>query len=287
MLYRMPWRKGARLGRLQAGILSILWNKEMYGLEMQRRLRYQGIKASASQLYPTLRKLEEKGAISSREETRVGPNRIYYRLTPEGKELLKRNMIDVVRVFEYMVSDKFIPVLEAATRRLQIGAGSVVVDFSNPRFESIRMELAPLTSPGGRYYITSFDAEHTRILGEWVEYEQLQGSVSVVEERQGSVPLPDASVDYALVFVRLHEEGNDWVLGEIGRLLKPTGQALVVDILAMKGNYREEFYREFMPYHMRSGLDMDLLESLAQASGLRITDRREDRGLVTLTLEHL
>jgi len=38
---------------------------------------------------------------------------------------------------------------------------------------------------------------------------------------------------------------------------------------------------------MRSGLDMDLMESLAQASGLRITDQREDRGLVTLTLEHL
>ena len=283
----MPWRKGARLGRLQAGILSVLWNKEMYGLEIQRRLRYQGLRASASQLYPTLRKLEEKGAISSREEARVGPNRIYYRLTREGKELLKRNMIDNVRIFEYMVSDKFIPVLEGATKQLQIGAGSVVVDFSNPRFESIRMELAPLTVPGGKYYITSFDAEHTRILGEWVEYEQLQDLVSVVEEMQGSIPLPDASVDYALVFVRLHEEGNDWILGEIGRLLKPTGKTLIVDILAMKGNYREEFYREFMPYHLRSGLDMELLISLTQESGLKITNQKEDRGLVTLTLEHL
>lgn len=283
----MPWRKGARLGRLQAGILSVLWNKDMYGLEIQRRLRYQGIKASASQLYPTLRKLEEKGAISSREETRVGPNRIYYRLTPEGKELLKLNMIDVIRIFEYMVSDKFIPVLKKATEQLQIGAGSVVVDFSNPRFESTRVDLAPLTAPGGKYYITSLDAEHTRILGEWVEYEQLQDSVSVVEEVQGSTPLPDTSVDYALVFVRLHEEGNDWILGELGRLLKPTGKAVIVDILAMKGNYREEFYREFMPYHLRSGLDMDLLKSLIQESGLKITNQKEDRGLVTLTLEHI
>jgi len=283
----MPWRKGARLGRLQAGILSVLWNKDMYGLEIQRRLRYQGIKASASQLYPTLRKLEEKGAISSREETRVGPNRIYYRLTPEGKELLKLNMIDVIRIFEYMMSDKFIPVLKKATEQLQIGAGSVVVDFSNPRFESIRMELAPLTAPGGRYYITSLDAEHTRILGEWVEYEQLQGSVSVVEEVQGSTPLPDASIDYALVFVRLHEEGNDWIIGEIGRLLKPTGKAVIVDILAMKGNYREEFYREFMPYHLRSGLDMDLLTSLIRESRMKITHHKEDRGLITLVVEPL
>jgi PadR family transcriptional regulator PadR len=114
----MPWRKGARLGSLQAGILSVLWNKEMYGLEIRRRLRYQGLRASVSQLYPTLRKLEERGAISSREEARVGANRIYYRLTPEGKELLKRNMIDVVRIFEYMVSEKFTPVLEEATEQL-------------------------------------------------------------------------------------------------------------------------------------------------------------------------
>jgi hypothetical protein len=62
---------------------------------------------------------------------------------------------------------------------------------------------------------------------------------------------------------------------------------LIVDILAMKGNYREEFYREFMPYHLRSGLDMDLLTSLTQESGLKITRQREDRGLITLVVEPL
>lgn len=259
----------------------------MYGLEIQRRLRYQGLRASASQLYPALRKLEERGAISSREEARAGANRIYYRLTPEGKDLLKLNLIDVFRVFEYLMCDKFIPVLDEAAKLLQIEAGNVVVDFSNPRFESLRMELAPLTAPGGVYYITSFNAEHTRILREWVEYEQLQNIVSVVEERHGSTSLPDQSVDGALVFVRLHEEGNDWILGEIGRLLKPGGKAVIVDILAMKDNYREEFYREFMPYHLRSGLDMDLLIPLIRGSGLKIAHREEDRGLITLVIETL
>jgi DNA-binding PadR family transcriptional regulator len=281
----MPWRKGARLGRLQAGILSVLWNREMYGLEIQRRLQYQSIRASASQLYPTLRRLEERGAISSREEARVGANRIYYRLTPEGKDLLKRNMIDIIRVFEYMVSDKFIPVLEEATEQLEVGAGSVVIDFSNPRFESTRQRLAPLTQPGGRYYITSLDPEHTRILREWVEYEQLEGSVSVVEEGQGCISLPDRSVDCAIVFVRLHEEGNDWIPREIARLLKPSGRAVIVDVLVMKDNYREEFYMEFMPYHMRSGLDMDVLTPLLRECGLEIAFRSEDRGLITLAIE--
>lgn len=281
----MPWRKGARLGRLQAGILSVLWNREMYGLEIQRRLQYQGIRASVSQLYPTLRRLEERGAISSREEARVGANRIYYRLTPDGKDLLKRNMIDIIRVFEYMVSDKFIPVLEEATEQLEIGAGSVVIDFSNPRFESTRQRLAPLTQPGGRYYITSFGAEHTRILREWVEYEQLQDSVSVVEEGQGGIPLPDGSVDCAIVFVRLHEEENEWILREIARLLRPSGRAVIVDVLVMKDNYREEFYKEFMPYHLRSGLDMDLLTPLLWECGLEIAFRSEDRGLITLAVE--
>jgi ubiquinone/menaquinone biosynthesis C-methylase UbiE len=149
------------------------------------------------------------------------------------------------------------------------------------------MELAPLTAPGGRYYLTSLDAEHTRILGEWLEYEQLQDSVSVVEEEQGSIPLPDRSVDCVLVFVRLHEEGNNWILSEIGRLLKPTGKAVIVDVLVMKGNYREEFYKEFMPYHLRSGLDMDLLTPLIRESGLKITHRREYRGLITLAVEPL
>lgn len=278
----MPRYQGSQLGRLQQRILSVLWDREMYGLEIQRRLRFQGIKVSASQLYPALRKLEERQAISSREEARVGANRIYYTLTTEGKELLIHSMVDVLRTFEYMVGEKFKYVLEDASRLAGIKPGNIVVDFSNPRFEGIRSKLAPLTAPGGRYYITSIDREHTPLLKEWVEYEQLQDFASVVEEKQGSISLPDGSVDMALIFVRLHEEENDWIIRELGRLLKPSGKAVIVDILAMKGNYREEFYKEFVPYHSRSGLDMDIFSSMLENNHLHITYRKENKGLITL-----
>jgi hypothetical protein len=62
---------------------------------------------------------------------------------------------------------------------------------------------------------------------------------------------------------------------------------VIVDVLVMKDNYREEFYKEFMPYHLRSGLDMDLLTPLIRESGLEIAFRSEDRGLITLAVEPL
>ena len=43
----MPLVDSPQLGRLQQAILILLWNDEMYGLEIQRRLKFQGLKVVA------------------------------------------------------------------------------------------------------------------------------------------------------------------------------------------------------------------------------------------------
>ncbi len=70
-------------------ILRLLEEKDMYGYEMIDTLRSrsnQVFELKAGTLYPLLHAMEDKGYVSSYEETAPsGKNRKYYHLTREGK----------------------------------------------------------------------------------------------------------------------------------------------------------------------------------------------------------
>jgi DNA-binding PadR family transcriptional regulator len=271
------------LGRLQQAILSLLWNREMYGMEIQRRLRFQGIKVSAGQLYPALKRMEERQWVISREERRVGADRVYYTISSEGKETLVHNTLDLIRFFESIIDEAVYPIYSKAAKRLGIGPGTVIIDFSNPSVESLRTELSALTAPGGRYYISSRDKEQMNILKEWVEYEKLHDTITILEESGYTVALPDKSVDVALVIFTLHEDDTEWILSEINRVLKPSGRCLIVDIEAReKDHFREVFYAQVMPGHSRSGIDMDVLLPMLEEKNLKITEEHYEKGLIML-----
>lgn len=74
-------------GVLEGCVLLIVSEDEVYGYEMVQLLKKCGFKdIVAGTVYPLLQKLEKKGYLSSRlKYSPDGPDRKYYRITPEGK----------------------------------------------------------------------------------------------------------------------------------------------------------------------------------------------------------
>jgi PadR family transcriptional regulator, regulatory protein PadR len=84
------------LSPLEEKVLTILLNREFYGLEIIKALEEASegkIRIGFGSLYPTLHKLEKKGFVKSqwgedRPEERAGARRKYYRVEGVGEEAL-------------------------------------------------------------------------------------------------------------------------------------------------------------------------------------------------------
>jgi PadR family transcriptional regulator PadR len=78
-----------RRGCLSLAVLSQL-RTECYGYTLRKALAEQGLEIDEGTLYPLLRRLESQGLLTSvwREEEKR--NKRFYRLSPEGKQVLKQ-----------------------------------------------------------------------------------------------------------------------------------------------------------------------------------------------------
>lgn len=78
-----------RKGLLEYCILSILSKEECYPSEIIEQLKKVELIIVEGTLYPLLTRLKNAGLLSYRwEESKSGPPRKYYQLTPTGKEFL-------------------------------------------------------------------------------------------------------------------------------------------------------------------------------------------------------
>jgi PadR family transcriptional regulator PadR len=78
-----------RRGCLSLAVLSQL-RTERYGYTLRKALAEQGLEIDEGTLYPLLRRLESQGLLTSvwREEEKR--NKRFYRISPEGKLILKQ-----------------------------------------------------------------------------------------------------------------------------------------------------------------------------------------------------
>lgn len=79
-------------GNMTMLLLKLLSDKDMYGYEMIDTLRQRSqnvFELKAGTLYPLLHSLEDKHLLTSYEQEVLGKVRKYYRITKEGKSLLK------------------------------------------------------------------------------------------------------------------------------------------------------------------------------------------------------
>lgn len=71
-------------GFLDACVLAVLSNEDMYGYVLTQRMR-ETMDISESTLYPVLRRLQKNGYLTTYDQAFQGRNRRYYAITEEGK----------------------------------------------------------------------------------------------------------------------------------------------------------------------------------------------------------
>jgi PadR family transcriptional regulator PadR len=78
-----------RRGCLVVGVLAAL-RSEQYGYTLRKTLAEHGLAIDESTLYPLLRRLESQGLLASEWREEQSRNKRFYRLTAEGKQILKQ-----------------------------------------------------------------------------------------------------------------------------------------------------------------------------------------------------
>jgi PadR family transcriptional regulator, regulatory protein PadR len=78
-----------RKGVLEFCILSILSENEAYVSDLINKMKHAKLIVVEGTLYPLLNRLKNEGVLIYRwEESKAGPPRKYYKITPEGKAML-------------------------------------------------------------------------------------------------------------------------------------------------------------------------------------------------------
>lgn len=78
-----------RRGTLILLVLSQL-REPRYGYDLVKRLNDRSVSIDANTLYPLMRRLEGQGLLTSQWDTGEAKPRKYYRITPEGQEVLEK-----------------------------------------------------------------------------------------------------------------------------------------------------------------------------------------------------
>ena len=78
-----------RRGCLVLAVLAAL-RTEQYGYTLRKTLADQGMEIEEGTLYPLLRRLESQGLLASAWREEDKRNKRFYRLSPDGKQILKK-----------------------------------------------------------------------------------------------------------------------------------------------------------------------------------------------------
>lgn len=82
-------RQELRRGILVLAVLGSL-RQPHYGYSLRRQLQEAGIDIDEGTLYPLVRRLADQGLLTSAWQQEEGRERRYYKLSPDGTELLER-----------------------------------------------------------------------------------------------------------------------------------------------------------------------------------------------------
>ncbi|MHA1910363.1 MAG: helix-turn-helix transcriptional regulator [Candidatus Kariarchaeaceae archaeon] len=288
---KMDWK---RLGWRQLTVITMLWNREMYGIEIQKRLKMLGDNLGPGQLYPLLNKLEKAGVLDSNERERKGANRIYYKTAEKGKGILITYGINFVGLFQRLLFEKMSFIIDAVIKELKIVPGKIMIDFSAPDVENTVLEqIAPVIKPTGRLFIETSSTEKVELLEYRIRFHELEDTVTPIEVIDGKVNLPDKSMDLATCIFTLHEEETDWIIPEIARVLKEDGKAMIIDL--KKLDLEEEniiietiaMLGKVIPRHDKGelGVDFEEIEKELKKNKLMVEKRTEEKGVVYLIVK--
>ena len=93
----MEWLSQARRGVIELCVLALIARAPQYGYQLATALADLGkpLAASEGTLYPLLRRLQRDGLVEATwQESRDGPPRKYYHLSPDGERLLQSQLVE-------------------------------------------------------------------------------------------------------------------------------------------------------------------------------------------------
>lgn len=288
MSYFLPRR--SRLGWLQLTILTLLWNRELYGLEIQNVLKLRGYeKLGVSQLYPALNKLKEEELLTARLEKQIGADRRYYRTTEEGKA----TVIQYLNNFFVLFEDLFLTKLDFLPDHI-----SEFVNLKKPGLRIADLSLGTVNSAvflrdiisnpslSQEYYLLASNEEFREYLEMRIEFLQPKRTITVLDVTKNEIPLEDDTIDLVLIFFTLHEDNTDWLIAETSRILQKDGKALIIDFKGVETeNILLEVLKELFPFHSNIGVVPKYILEQIQIYGLNMIEQREYKGLVYFLAE--
>jgi PadR family transcriptional regulator PadR len=92
-----------RRGSIVLAVLAAL-RGERYGYTLRKALTENGLDLDENTLYPLLRRLEAQGLLASEWREENKRNKRFYRLTPDGEEMLVR-LLDEWQAIQYAVNE--------------------------------------------------------------------------------------------------------------------------------------------------------------------------------------
>ncbi len=94
------------LGFVKIHILYHASHEEVSGVGLSRELARHGYTLSPGTLYPTLRKLESDGYLTSASRVEGGRRRIYYTATPKGRKALAKARRQAVELVDEITEER-------------------------------------------------------------------------------------------------------------------------------------------------------------------------------------
>jgi len=274
-----------QLGTLQLYILSILWNKEIYGLELMKHLKNRGYTIRSNQLYPALKRLEKLKALESRKEERIGTTRIYYKITEIGRQLMANHLTGIVDIFQEIMLEKVSFLGIYCGDLLQIKPGMKILDISKDFYDPFIIKLAPKLQPTGLYYIVAKDLEHQEMYQDRIDFNQYESFMFPIIPKEEKINLPDTSIDAAIAFFTLRQNSSEEKYKELFRILKPQGKILIVDWPMRRSDVRGPMIDSIFPE--RRGVDAIELAKSVKKIGFESKIWDEKEGVVIIELSKI
>ena len=243
------------LGKTQAMILALLWNGEMYGLEIQKFLLLKGLKVSKSQLYQALNKLEQKGLLTSRIEIIPGANRKFYTITDEGKVETKLYIQPIFNVMSELFYDVIDEIFDYIKDILPSDPNFHILEISESTLPLFLSYFSQILSKKGRYNLFLHTKEIKDIIIERFKSLEFEKYANVIERKNTTLDLSNGSIDFILIPFYLHNDGTDWVLDEVHRVLKVNGQVLLFDVEEMAENLLANSLFKLLSNHSKYGVN--------------------------------
>ena len=76
------------------------------------------------------------------------------------------------------------------------------------------------------------------------------------QDKPKKVPIPNNSVDKGIIYFTIHEDGTEWIVKELHRVLKPHGRGFITDLMQINKELTlfEEAFLDMIPFHSKMGI---------------------------------